>query len=427
MAKKTKGLFKEIFILSLLVAIFIFFRSINFIHHLTFIGWDQAEHAILALNVFRNKELVLIGPRVSAVSYGSRQIFLGPVMTYLMVFFLGLGKWDPAAASYIFIIFCSLMVFPLYYGVKWLISKRAAWITVIVYVLLPYYLTYTRFLWNPNFQFALLPVLFLLMGYYRRYKKNWVFFLISFWLGILFQLHYQFLISIIFISGYYFIIKKEGIKKFLIYFAGFLVGVSPLILFELRNHFYLISTLILFARHICEVQMLGSRNHYYLSQSFVCLVGFMALINKHIEKVKTKTSIILFSVLALTLFLFSIKITFVRPDSPFWAPAPYWDYPAEVKVYEIIKGQNLKNFNVTNQLYDSLAMIQKYMMMRDRLVINYDDYWHNKYLFVVDKAGKENYMENPGYEVKLFRPYKLLKTWKINDHYNMHLVERLTP
>jgi len=423
--KITQEFKKEFLIILFFISVFITIRSIHFIYHLTFMGWDQAEHAIAALNVVKNKKLVLLGPRISAVSYQNKQIFLGPAMTYLMVFFLVLGKWDPAIASYIFMIFSGLMIVPLYYGVKWLVGKRSAWIMVIFYTLLPYYLTYTRFLWNPNFQFALLPILFFLMGYYQKSKKQLILFLISFWLGILFQLHYQFIFSLILITTYYFLLKKEGLKKFLIFCAGFLAGVSPLILFEFRNQFYLTNTLILYAKHYKEVQRIGNKDHYYLSQSFIFLLGFLALINNYLEKIKVKVNIALLSFLSLILFSFSARNTFIRPDTEFWSYVPYWNYPAEVKVYEIIKKEDLKNFNVTNQLYDSLALIQKYMLMRDNITINFDDYYNNKYLFIIEKTGKKNYMENPGYEVLGFRPYRYLKTWKINDHFCMHLVERL--
>lgn len=420
-----KNFKKEILLLLFFVAVFITLRSINFIQYLTFIGWDQAEHAILALEVSRNKDLVLIGPRVSAVSYQGRHIFLGSVMTYMMALFLSLGKWDPALASYVFMVFSGLMVIPLYYGVKWLISQRAAWVMVIVYTLLPYYLSYTRFLWNPNFQFALLPILFLFIGLYRKTNNSWFLFLISFWLGALLQLHYQFIISIILITLYYFVVKKEGLRKFLIYLGGLLVGVLPLLIFELRNQFYNINTLLLFYQHKNELDMRGNRNHYYLALSFVVLLGFMGLINNRIKRLNAKTLNIFLSFLFVFLFIFAAQITFVRPSTAFWSPIPNWNYLAEVKVYDIVKSQNLTDFNVTNQLYDPLAITQKYMMKRDNIKINYDEYYYNKYLFVVDKTGKEDYMENPGYEVRTFRPYKLLKTWAINDYYSMHLVERL--
>ncbi len=417
---------KELFWLFIVVAVFIVLRSFNFIYYLTFIGWDQPEQAMLALDVFRKKKLVLIGPPISAVSYQGRVMFIGPLMTYLMVFFLGLGNWEPLTASYIFMVFSGLMIIPLYYGVKWLVSQKAAWITVIIYSFLPYYLNYTRFLWNPNFQFALLPILFLLMGLYRKKKKNWFLFLISFWLGMLWQLHYQFILSIILISFYYFLLKKESCKKLLIYFCGLLIGFSPILIFELRHQFYLTKTLFLFFQHLSELDIRGSKNHYYLSFSLVILVGFMDLIKNKLKSLNKKLFNILLLFLFIVLFVAAARITIIRPSASFWSAVSHWNYPADLKVYRIIREENLNNFNITNQTYDSKAMVQKYLLGRDRVKINADDYWHNQYLFVIDKAEKKNFMDNPGYEVKNFRPYRLLKTWKINDYYQLYLVERLT-
>ncbi|MFH1827342.1 MAG: hypothetical protein ABH812_02860 [bacterium] len=422
MIKKMK---KEILLLILFVVIFIALRTVNFSYYLTFIGWDQAEHAILALDVFRNKGLVLIGPPITAVSYLGRQIFIGPIMTYLMIFFMQMGNWNPIMASYIFMVFCALMIVPLYYGVKWLIGKKTAWIMVIIYSLLPYYLNYTRFLWNPNFQFALMPILFLFMGLYKKNKNSWFLFLTSLWLGILLQLHYQFIISIILIAIYYFIVKKESPKKLLIFIGGLSIGFLPIFIFELRHQFYLTKTITLFFQHIKELDIRGNRNHYILSLSFISLLGFLGLVNKKIKELNPKIFKTLLSFLFIILFIFSAQITLVRPTSAFWSPIPNWNYLTDLKAYEIIKSQNLTNFNVTNQLTDSLALNQKYLLQRDNIKINYDDYYHEKYLFVIDKTGKENFMDNPGYEVLSFRPYRLLETWKLNDYYNMHLVERL--
>ncbi|PIV09586.1 hypothetical protein COS51_02615 [Candidatus Roizmanbacteria bacterium CG03_land_8_20_14_0_80_36_21] len=416
---------KEFLLVLFFVVIFIALRSINFIYYLTF-GWDQAEHAILALDVFRKKELVLIGPPVTAISFQGRQIFLGPFMTYLMIIFLALGNWNPVIASYIFMISCALMIIPLYYGVKWLLGQKAAWIMVIIYSLLPYYLNYTRFLWNPNFQFALLPALFLFMGLYQKSRNSWFLFITALWMGVLLQLHYQFIISIILITIYYFLVKKENFRKLLIYLGGLLVGFSPIFIFELRHQFYLSKTLLLFYQHINELDIRGNRNHYYLGLSFVVLLGFMGLINNQLKRLNIKVFNIFLLLLFVVLIIFAAQITLIRPATAFWSPVQNWNYLADIKAYNIIKSQNLVNFNVTNQPTDSLALNQKYLLQRDNVKINYDDYWNEKYLFVIDKAGKKNFMDNPGYEVKTFRPFRLLKTWKINNYYNIYLVERLT-
>lgn len=417
---------KDIFLLPFFILIFIGLRSMNFIHYLSFIGWDQAAHSLIALNIFTNKDFVLIGPEISAISYLGRNIFLGPLYTYMMVCFLFFGGWDPVKASYLFTIFSGLMVVPLFYGVKWLIGKKSAWIMVTVYTLLPYYLTYTRFLWNPNFQFALLPILFLLMGLYKNTKNNWFLFLISFWQGLILQLHYQFIICIALLGSYYFAYKKEGLRKFAIFISGLLLGFSPILVFELRNQFYNTKTIWLFFQHFNELDIRGERDHYWLSISFVVLLGLLGIINDKIKKLRKKTSIILFALLFSSLFLLALRITINKPASEFWAPVINWNYSVEYKIYEIIKSQNLKYFNVTNQLYDSKALTQKYFLKRDGVKIDYDDYYHEKYLFVVDKKGKKNFMENPGYEVLSFKPYKLLRTWEVNDYYELHLVERLS-
>ena len=43
------------------------------------------------------------------------------------------------------------------------------------------------------------------------------------------------------------------------------------------------------------------------------------------------------------------------------------------------------------------------------VLINYDDYYNNKYLFVISENDK--YLSNPAYEVATFKHYKLLKQW----------------
>lgn len=422
---------KEIFWLVFLALVFVILRSINFARYLTFFGWDQAEHAILALEAFRAKKLVLIGPKVSAINFQGRYIFLGPLMTYLMGFFLVLGSWEPQAASYFFMLMCGLMVFPLYFGVKWLINDRAAWIIAIVYTLLPYYLTYTRFMWNPNFQFALLPLLFFVMGLYAKLKKFWLILLVGFCLGLLFQLHYQFIFSAVFIAGYYFLFKKENRRQFLLFAVGFVAAVSPLILFELRHQFYLSQTLYLYWEHAKELEIVGNKNHYWLSQSFLLLLAVLAVVKNQLNKIEAKKMRFLYAGLFVVLLLMASRITFVRPERGFWAPVPNWFYATEVKIYKIVKGytqeNNLTDYNVTNQMYDPLAMLQKYMIKRDGVPIkSFDDYWHEKYLFVVDRYGKTNFMDNPGYEMLTLRPYKIQKTWRLNDSYVLHLVERLS-
>jgi len=141
----------------LLIALFILVRSLHFTDSLNF-STDPALFATKALEIYRNKEVLLIGPTFS-INLNGRYAFQGSVIYYYQLMFMLLGSWDPVKASYAFMIICALMTIPLYSGVKRLANERTAMLMAIIYALFPFYVNYTKFLWNPNFQLSLLPVL----------------------------------------------------------------------------------------------------------------------------------------------------------------------------------------------------------------------------------------------------------------------------
>lgn len=415
---------KEILILLLFIVVFILIRSINFIWSLNFSG-DQAIFSMEALKIFRTGKPVLLGPPFSA-NLNGRYAFQGPMIFYELLFFLILGKFDPVVSSYIFMVFCGLMIIPLYYGAKMLINKRSALIIVAVYTLLPYYIDFSRFLWNPIFQFSLIPLLFLLMGLYKQKKTNLRFLALSTLLGIMLQYHYQFALIILGLFIYYFFIVKVHPKLIGLYVLGLSIGFSPLILFELRNNFYNIRTLILFAQHWATLDKPGgtNRGHYFLSISLMTILLFLGLFHQKLAKIKSKQFKALFLLLVLAIAIYDLFIYSPKPKTAFWSSSENWNYPAEYTAYQIIKEQNLKDFNVSNLAYDTLAQVPKYLLQRDNVQINYVDYYHNRYLFVIEDNKKKDFMSDPAYEVASFRPYTTLKAWKINDYYSMYLVER---
>jgi len=412
---------KIILLLIFIVLVFIAVRSINFIYYLNWSG-DQASFAIEVLKMFREKKLTLIGPQISA-NFQGHFIFQGPAIYYMMLVFMLLGRWDPVFSSYFFMIFASLMTIPLYFGTKKLINKKAGWLMVILYSFLPFYINYSRFIWNSTFLLSLLPVLIYLMGLYQEKKSKLVFFLISFWLGLLFQFHYQFILVIFGIFLYYFLFKKLKIFEFLLFVSGLIAGFSPLILFELKHDFYNLRTMILFAQNWNQVDRPGgiTMPHYYISISFMLLILIFGILAKKIKNLSYRL-IIFFAVI---LAVYSFIVYLPKPDHAFWAPADPWNYLNEKKIYEIIRSTGIKkDFNVANlAYYDTPAIVAKYFLKRDYYRIDYGDYYSNKYLFVISEG--DNYLGNPAYEVGTFKPHKIVKKWVINKRYDMLLLERL--
>lgn len=414
---------KELLLLVLFVALFIFLRSVHFTDHLNFSA-DQAEQSTDVLQYYEQQKIPLIGNPINSTVFEGHYMYQGPAYYYMLFPFLFSTNFEPVASSYLFMLFCALMIVPLYFGMKMLTNTRAALIMVIIYSFAPYYLNYTRFHWNPNYQLALLPILLLLIGLYNKKKSPWIFLLISIFLGFLFQFHYQFIVVILGIAIYYFIIRRVSLKLLIHFFVGLLIGVSPLILFELRHEFYNINTLILLLTNYDKVSKAGgiTTPHYYLSLSFMLLVCVLGLLQNRLPK---KRQFVIGSVvLALGLFAWSAVVNFQKPETAFWSYAPNWRYENTKKVYEIIKASKLENYNVADlTYYNTKASVVKYLLKRDNVEINYDDYYGNKYLFAI-KASNTDLFDTMSYEVAFFKPSKLLNKWEINEHYNLYLLER---
>jgi hypothetical protein len=411
-----KLLKKEWMIIILFIFTFIAIRSINFQHHLNFSS-DQASSSMRIYDLWEKKELTLIGPSIS-FKYIGRELFTSSISYYYQLFFLLISNFSPIVGSYVFMIFSAFMLFPLYYGVKFLINKPAAIILLIIYTLLPYYIDYTRFFWNPNFQLTLTPILIFFIGIYNKKNKNTHLFLLAFTAGLLMLFHYQYAVIVIGLLLFYILIKKIRINKILIFFAGFILGFLPLIVFEIRNNFYNFQTLSLYIKNIDKVFSTGNNifsSHYFLSIYLFVLITVINLVKKHITNKRIFYLITVLLIIDLFIYARIPKHAFGMTDN--------WNYLYEEKVYKIIRNENITNYNIVNLEYDTVAAVQKYLHKKDKIKFNYEDYYNNKYLFVISKD--DNFMQNPAYEINTFKPSRVVKNWNINNIYKLYLLKRL--
>lgn len=409
----------EFFLIFLLISSFILIRSLHFSEVLNF-SQDQGMISLQALEIFQDKKITLIGPPVISFNLDGRMIFYGSIFYYFQLLFLIIGNFDPIKSSYFFMLFSSLSIIPLFLATKVFINKKGAILISIIFTFLPYYIDYTRFLWNPNYQLVLLPYAFLLLSLYKITKNTKWIFLNGIYIGILIPLHYLLVIPAALEIIYFKIIKIKS-KTMLLYFLGIILGLSPLIIFELRNDFYNLNTIFLFINNINQVlsQKSGSalkEPHYFLTYSLIILLILLHVIRNKI------TNLFLITFTAI-LILSSLLIYIPTPKQAFRMPSN-WSYSDELTLYTLIKN-NLPSgsFNITNLGYNTVAWVPKFMLLRDGIKTTGDDYYNNKFLFVINED--EQYMKNYAYEVNKFRPSKKLNSWKINQKYNLYLLEKL--
>ncbi|OGK14229.1 hypothetical protein A2859_01290 [Candidatus Roizmanbacteria bacterium RIFCSPHIGHO2_01_FULL_37_16b] len=393
--------------------LFIFLRSVNFKEHLNF-SFDQAWSSTRVLEIWKNKEITLVGPGSSLIANG-KQVLQGSINYYFQLIFLLIGRFDPILSSYFLMFLNGLMLIPLYFGVKLLSERKTAIFILLIYTLLPYFIDFTRFFFGPVYQLSLLPLLVLLMGFYKKLKKNIYLFFVFVMAGILLQFHYQIIVLIFILSIYYLWKTQNKIPKIFLMSIGLILGYFPMIVFEVKNQFYNFKVLAEYIKFSKKPSDFFFIPHRYLSISLILLIISSPIYKKFL---KVKTLIIL----GLALFSLDLFLYLPKPKNAF-GMSPNWNYLMETKAYQIIKKEDLKNFNVVNLTYDNLSVVIKYHLKLDNYPLNYDDYYHNEYLFVINKD--ENIFNNPAYEVNTFKPNIKLKQWKLNDTYNLYLFKRL--
>lgn len=406
----------EFVLIASFIIVYVFVRSFNLTHNLNF-SQEQAQSGIESMRLIKEKKLLLIGPPFSFNLKG-RYIFQGPLISYLPIIFFVPAGFDPVLATRLFILFGASMIVPLYFGIKWLIDRNAAYFMLILFASLPFFSDYTKFLWSPNYQFVLSTLLIFLLGFYKKKKNNVIFFTIFLLSGLLFQLHYQFMLIIIGLFLYFFLIKKENSWKILLFLGGISLGFLPIILFELRHNFYNLRTAVLFLGHFREIFLTrdgGPINPHYLLSSLLFTFLILAFVLR--KRIRAAHLLALF----IALFAWSVfKYSHILAD-PFHVGIT-WNYSDEVKTHNIIKAQNIKSFNIAHLNYDNKAVVQKFFLMRENVMGNFEDYYHNKYLFAV--SNDENFSKYKAYEIATFSPRKILNKWRINKKYNLYLLQR---
>ena len=397
------------------IFLFIFIRAVYYGNVFRFI-YDQVASSTVVLELWQNQDVSLIGPPMS-LTIGNRQIFFGGVSYYIQMAFLLMGRWDPFWSTYIFMIFSSAMILPLYVGVKKLINRNAAITMTIVYSLLPFYIEGTTQLWNPYFQLALLPGFILLMAFFNKKQSPLLALSLGVYIGILFQLHYQFLIVMVGLAVYYFLVKKISWKLSLFAAVGIIIGFGNMILFELRNDFYTIRTLIIFFQQSEKIASHPQADYYFMSILFFGLLVVLYYARKYIS---FKINTILFIILA----LLAIEYTIISGHNKNYPKD--WYYENDKQVFQIIQdnylNSDIRDFNIF-QFYAATGDTQKYYMKLNNIDINYNDYYNNEYLYVVYNKDL-NYMKDAAYEINTFTPHHLINIWNINSEYNLYLLKR---
>ena len=387
---------------------------------------DQGTSLLRAREIWDYKELTLLGPTASPTVEG-RQFFMGSFIYYFLVGLMLVSKWDPLIASGWMI---GLNLIGLFF--IWKMYKKA----IIPAIFMPVSIYFSKFIWNPNVLLILAPIywwgLWRLNGFNpspavagppldppeagrqegteKRKTKVWEYGAIGILAGIMFQFHFQ-IGPVIVLTLLWLVLSKKGWKNIIIFLIGAGVGYAPLILFDLRNNFYNIKTILLWIFKGGDKRS-DMQVYYFL----VWLPLLWVWGAKLIEKLSYKNWIWGGLIVASLGWVFLTKSTEDMPIN--------WNYIKLKETKNIILKDNPKNFNVVNKLSGDTQFnsLRYFLKINNNEAMPINKYPEATILYVV--ANNDWKIDDQVWEVASFKPVKIDTSWDLGEEIKLYKLEK---
>lgn len=213
-----------------------FLRLYRIRDYMVFLG-DEGRDMLVVYNILHGN-FTLLGPTASVGGF-----FLGPIYYYMITPFLWVFNYDPVGPSVMVALFGLVTILLIYKIGKEFFNRETGLIASFLYAVSPIVVSFSRSSWNPNVMpfFTLATLYSLYRGVTKKSLR--VLFFSGVLFGITMQIHYLATFVGVIIFLYLTILGLRGkyyinlIRQYIIYFFGFLLGLSPFFLFEARHNF----------------------------------------------------------------------------------------------------------------------------------------------------------------------------------------------
>jgi len=405
---------KNKILIILIIGCFFFLRLYKIEERVNF-SMDQGIFLLRSWDIYQNKEITLIGPPASPIVNG-HHFFQGPLIYYSIVLIMLISGWNLIIASYFLVFLNFLALIFLYLATNKIFNKKIATITVLLFVFIPVSISFSNFIWNPNFLLILTPVFIFLGSKAFVDKKWWLYFVLGILGGMCFQYHFQFVLILLF-TFLFLIIKKQKLKNILLFIGGVLIGYLPLLIFDLRNNFYNIKTIFEWLKYGSD-QKLSIPIYYFLSLvPFICLV--LAWI---INKIKNKTILFL---LLICLIGYSFYIKINRKE--YFEMPSGWNYLLQKKVVnKIMENGCPNNFNVASTISgDTRSYDLRFLLIaRNCKPMGVEEYPRAEKLFLIAPINRPPETETV-WEVSSLGKFRINRQEKLTEKIVFYELEKI--
>lgn len=378
--------------------------------------------------MFDEGRLSLLGPRVDSKIIEGRFFFTGPTFYYLLAILAIVLQWNIVLMTGFFALLW-IVTFALIF--VWLRERFGYLISLIVYALLsflPFFLPYSRIIWNPN----LIPFLALLLFWFleKRTKGARYYLLAGFAFGLGVSIHYGVLLLGL-VLLYYLVSdlkkKKFSGKSWGLLAGGAIMANAPLLLFEVRHSFYNLQTVIF---HIQNYQpqagytfSFRSQYYYYLFPIIPLLAKGYAILLEKLEKFNFKVMIASQIILISIFFFYSLygpqREALINPKG--------WTIERQHRVVDLIVEDGESGFEVATIIGpDTRAGELRWWLKRAKhepmSVIDYDK---TDILYLIAPKSRPP-SEEKVWEIQSLSPFEIEKEIKLGEEFIFYKLRRLS-
>lgn len=265
------------------------------LEQLTTFSGDQGYDFLIVKKIVADHDFTLLGPKIGPYNKIGN-LYLGPAYYYLLAPTLLITRLDPIGAAAETVIFAILTIILIYLFAKKFLSYQIALFAAALYSFNTFLINQSRAPSNPH-MIPLFSILYLYSLMEMLNTKNqrliWAA-LCGISLGVMFQLHYiAFALSLLLIV----LLAKAQFKKLITTIVFFIITISPQIVFELRNEFFVTNLFIAQIKYGKNISNLGIfTNHVVTSLQQT----FSIFLNIHTATILVTTT--LFAALVLYCF-----------------------------------------------------------------------------------------------------------------------------
>lgn len=409
---KNKKIF-YIFGLVILIGIYLILRLNKFKERTTY-HIDQGLHLLESWEMVINKDIRLIGPMVSSKTFLDRGFFIGPQYYYVLAFLGIITGWKPIMIDLILLL--TEMGFILFF-VNWIKKKLGTLEALTVFSLITfsrYFIIHSRFFWNPHFLLPLgIMAIIILDKYIQTDKFKYILGLGFLW-GMAFSFHYAAILWGLPILITLVVNKKLWKKEtFIALPIGFILGDLPWVVFELRNNFYNIRTILWVMSHSTDSREVEP--HYFIHPLIIFgLYGMAWLINK----IKVNK---LITVFVLTVVLSWIQTKIFNYTIPLGHPIGWNYYIQEEVINKIMINGCPKNFNVASTLSsDARSYDLRFLLIASGCKpMEVDEYPKTERLFLVAPKNRPIETETV-WEVESLGDFSVKRQEELTENINFY-------